>query len=403
MKRNVVLATLAMALLTAVPSWAAPPFGSFGGKVGGGNSGAGTIPLHGWALDDDGIEAVDILVDGTPAGRATYGRARPAVRQQFPGFPNSEAAGFAFQLDTTRYLNGLHTVVARMRSRTGEVRDLAPRRFQFNNITHNLAPFGNIDFPQANAELVGTCDIEDPARRYAVVTGWALDAGIQQDDHGVGYVELMIDRALWANSRRDCVFDAELNGPADCYGLRRLDIARIYPSLRDNPHSGFRFVLDIGALIGLGLYGPGHHTLTIRSGDVFGTVRNIAEIPVTFDCSEALADDLTIGDIDIPRNGLLYSGVVQTTGWAIDFQGISTVTILVDGTPRGLATLGIPRPGIRLNYAGYPDDDFPGWSFLLDTTELSNGQHFLQAIVTDDVGHTALIGERTFVVANPRP
>ena len=41
--------------------------------------------------------------------------------------------------------------------------------------------------------------------------------------HGVGYVELMIDRALWANSRRDCTFDAELNGPVDCYGLRRLE------------------------------------------------------------------------------------------------------------------------------------------------------------------------------------
>lgn len=403
MKRNVVLATLALSLLTAVPSWAAPPFGSFGGKVGGGNSGAGTIPLHGWALDDDGILAVDILVDGATAGRATYGRARPAVRQQFPGFPDANAAGFVFQLDTTRYLNGLHTVVPRIRSKTGEVRDLPARRFQFNNITHNLAPFGAIEFPQANAELVGTCDITDPERRYAVVSGWALDSGLQADDHGVGYVELMIDRALWTNSRRDCVFDAELNGPVDCYGLRRLDIAKIYPSLRDNPHSGFRFVLDIGALVGLGLYGPGSHTLTIRSGDVFGTVRNIAEIPVVFNCSESLEDDVTVGNIDIPGNGLLYSGIIQTTGWALDFQGVSNVTVLVDGTPRGLATLGIPRPGISLLYAGYPDGATPGWRFNLDTTALSNGQHFLQAVVTDAVGHTALIGERTFVVANPRP
>ncbi len=162
-------------------------------------------------------------------------------------------------------------------------------------------------------------------------------------------------------------------------------------------------MVDIGALIGLGLYGPGLHTFTIRSGDVFGTVRNIAEIPVTFDCAEDLVDDLTFGDIDIPANGLLYSGVIQTSGWALDFEGVTNITILVDGTPRGFATLGFPRPGISALYPGYPESLAPGWRFALDTTALSNGLHFLQAIATDDLGHVVLIGERNFVVANPRP
>ena len=86
MKRNVFLSAIAVALLASVPGWAAAPFGSFGGIVGGGNSGAGSIPLHGWALDDNGVLAVDILVDGFVAGRAVYGRARPGWRQRSPAF-----------------------------------------------------------------------------------------------------------------------------------------------------------------------------------------------------------------------------------------------------------------------------------------------------------------------------
>src|SRR5215208_3341599 len=115
MKRILVLSLIALASL-AVPVLAAPPFGMFGGRVGGGNAGDGVIPLHGWALDDNGVANVDIFVDGVVSGRA-----RPGVAAAFPGFPDSATAGFAFQLDTTRYLNGVHTVSARVRSKTGEV------------------------------------------------------------------------------------------------------------------------------------------------------------------------------------------------------------------------------------------------------------------------------------------
>ena len=45
MKRNVIL-VLAVALSISAPVWAAKPFGQFGGKVGGGNAGAGMLPLR---------------------------------------------------------------------------------------------------------------------------------------------------------------------------------------------------------------------------------------------------------------------------------------------------------------------------------------------------------------------
>src|SRR4051794_34463045 len=89
MKRNVILSAIAVALLAVAPISAAPPFGNFDSIVGGGNSGAGLLAVAGWALDDNGILAVDLLVDGLVAGRAAYGRARAGVTARFPGFPDS--------------------------------------------------------------------------------------------------------------------------------------------------------------------------------------------------------------------------------------------------------------------------------------------------------------------------
>jgi Bacterial Ig domain len=417
MKRYVIVSLIAAALLAAVPGWAAPPFGSFGGIVGGGNSGAGLLPLTGWALDDNGILAVDILVDGIVATRANYGRARAGVTARFPGYPDSAAPGFGVQLDTTHYLNGLHTVTARVKSRAGEVTFLEPQVINFTNVSHDLAPFGVIEFPKPQAELRGNCDVTSPIRRYSVISGYALDAGLTDFDTGVAYVELLIDRARgfdpWTgtefSSDISCTFNAVTGGQTNCYGIRRLDVEHTYPSLKDSPHSGFRFVLDIGNMISPlpipgyePAYNQGAHILTIRAGDHASQIRDIAEIPVTFVCDQNLPNESSVGDIDLPQNGLLYHGVVTTSGWALDFNGVQSVQILVDGNPVGFAAYGFARPDIfQLSYyPGFPNVAAPGWQFQLDTTKLNNGEHFLDVVVTDGLGATTYIGKRRFVVNN---
>lgn len=401
MKRKVILGIVVLALVAVIPSWAAPPFGQFGGIVGGGNSGAGLLPLHGWALDDNGVEAVDIYVDGTPAGRANYGRGRPGVTQKFPGFPDSEAPGFAFQIDTTRYLNGKHTVEARVRSKAGEIRTLNKRLLEFINNPHNLKPFGRIEFPLHQAELRGNCNLADPARRFSVVTGYAMDVGLTEEDTGVGYVELLIDRALFSNSQTDCRFSAPEGGLSDCYGIRRIDLEPLFPQVKDAPHSGFRFVLDVGVLISFFGYTPGSHILTIRAGDHADQTANIGEIAVTFTCDEDILNEDSFGDIYLPENGLIYHGTVQIQGWALDWEGVHQVFLLVDGETLGEATLGLARPGVSSLFPGFPDSAAPGWIVSLDTTQLSDGKHELEVLVRDDTGVETFIGKRTFNVFNP--
>jgi len=410
MKRKVFLSVLAGVLLSVAPTLAAAPFGWFGGVLGAvDNGGSAIIPVAGWALDDGGVQSVDILVDGTVVGRAVYGMAWEGVSARYPGFPDSVLPGFGYLLDTSHYLNGLHTVQPRVRSRAGEVALLEPRVIQFTNNEAVMLPFGAIDFPKAQAELRGTCNFDPQARRrYSVIYGWSLDAGNTPQDYGVGYVQLLIDRAIVADSDLDCFFNSVTGGLTQCYGLLRQDIERQYPSLKDSPHSGFRFVLDIGALVtppGPGFdppYNQGAHLLTIRAGDHANNARNIAEIPVTFSCDQNNSNENSLGDIDVPRNGLIYTNVMTTTGWALDFEGVSQVFILVDGNFDGVATFGFPRPdvGDLAFYPNYPNISAPGWQYSFDTHKYSNGEHSLDVVVRDTLGVHTYIGKRRFVIGN---
>lgn len=398
MKRSAWFVVAGLAVVCAAPAWAAPPFGSFGGKVGGGNSASGVIGLHGWALDDNGISAVDIYVDGLPAGRTIYGLARSGVTARFPGFPDSEAAGFTFELDTSRYLNGQHKIEARVITKAGERLTLNPVTMNILNTTHNLRPFGDIDFPNSSLEMYGFCDDLLP-RRYNVVSGWALDVGLEEGDMGVGYVELLVDGGRYANSATSCQHIPELGGLTNCYGLRRLDIESTFPYLRDSPLSGFRFVLSVDDLLDFG-YTPGRHVLTVRVGDISGQVRNIDEIPVTFLCADRGVNEEGIGWIGPVRALGLPGGVLTASGWALDRDGVTQVRIHIDGNEVGFATYGLPRPQIQAQFFDYPNSIGPGWEFSFDSRQLSNGPHHIQAVVYDVDGESTLLGEREFVVNN---
>ncbi len=386
---------------TAAPAFAASPFGFLDGKAGGGNGGTGVIPITGWALDDDGVRAVDIFVDGVIAGRAGYGRNRPGVTRMFPGFPDSDAAGFGFELNSTHYLNGLHEVQAQVTSDSGERTFLNAVEILFTNTTQLLAPFGEIEFPRPSAELFGTCDTAAVPRRLSAVLGWTLDAGVEIGDMGVGYVELLIDGAIFANSRVDCFFDPgpENHGLTDCYGLRRQDIERSFPDLANSPLSGFRFVMDIGSLIDFG-FSEGQHVLTIRVGDIAGTVADVDEIPVVFECDNRIGNQGSLGWVARVRPENIGDGVIHASGWALDWEGVARVVVYVDGSAVGDAAYGRATPEVASRYPGFPDNSHAGWDLSINSTKLADGQHHLEAIVIDSEGQSTLIGKRAFVVDN---
>jgi len=397
MPKRVFGALAVVAAVAVVPAWAAPPFGYFDGPNGR-NAVTGVVGVTGWALDDNGIARVDIYVDGLPVGSAIYGQHRAGVAARYPGYPDSEAGGFGFFLDTTHFLNGVHQVSARAFTNTGESVFLREVALEFTNTAQLLMPFGAIEFPERNAEMRGNCNLSDPSRRYSVVQGFAVDPGIGPTDTGVGFVELLIDGALFANTRTDCFFAPFNGGLTNCYGITRLDIERAFPRLRDAPQSGYRFVLDVGALIDFG-YVRGSHEISVRAGDLANQTAIIDRQVVTFVCDEDTPNERSIGIVRVGNN---VSGTTPVTGWALDWEGVRQVDIYVDGELAGSATYGLTRKFVAALYPGYPDSDFPGYSFDLDTEVYSDGYHHLQVVVTDALGQDTLIGETTFYVDNLR-
>jgi N-acetylmuramoyl-L-alanine amidase len=93
-------------------------------------------------------------------------------------------------------------------------------------------------------------------------------------------------------------------------------------------------------------------------------------------------------------------GWAPVSGWAFnDNAAISAVTVSIDGQAGFPATYGISRPDVAAKFPGRPGSPNFGWSYFLDTSVLSNGQHVLAVSATAANGERS-IASTTFSVAN---
>ena len=400
MRSRFVLAAVVLLLGGALPALAAAPFGSFDGKPGGGNTAWGQMQLVGWALDDNGVAAVDIVIDGTVYQRALFGTRRPDVTRRRPGFPDTNAPGFVATVDTTRFLNGGHVVEVLVTSKAGEQVVISPaRRITFRNASQMLAPFGHITFPLQDAEMRGRCS-SDPTRRFSIIIGDALDAGNLERDTGVAWVELMIDGGVVANSINSCYFDTSIGMLENCYGLPSRELTFVYPHLKNSDRAKFRFAIDVGALITGGLYERGHHTISVRAGDYGDNTRTIASFNAFFSCDDEEGNEKAKGKVEEPSFTQPWFGNVLVKGWAVDFQGIAAIDVRVNGFTVGQATLGGPRLDVAELYPGYPAVSSAGWSFNFNSTTVNDGHVTFEIWVRDVHGDETLIGEGVAVIDN---
>ena len=316
-----------------------------------------------------------------------------------------------------------------MTDNEGASRQIGTRNIQVINNGANLAPFGQIDFPLDKASLFCTTinvGIPSPCTPDVcsfvltnVVAGWALDVGARLDHGQVSFVELLLDGAVLANTRTDCVQVGQ--ALVNCYGINRPDVARNYSGYVNADNAGFLFNFglitsstDSSGLIAItratsnpsildivGFTRPGKHTLAVRVGDEEETVTQLGAMSVDVLCDPSGADFPAFGYIDTPSDYQFINGIFNVFGWAFDFNGVQRVEVDVDGQVVGTATFGLFRPDVPRNDPRAPSNNL-GFSFLLDTTRLSDSEHDLVIYVVDNQfipGRTE-IGRRKFVVFN---
>ena len=387
----------------------------------------GVFPVTGWALDDESIDFIEILVDGLAMGNAVTGIHRPDIAHRFPTDPDAEYSGFVRMLNTTSLNNGIHVIAVRVMDNEGASRVIGRRFVQTFNTGSNLPPFGKIDWPVANHVMRAegctpvrgvvppwSGDVFQNPGNVEMVVGWALDVGSRTDFGGVAYVELLLDGAIVPMNGNDDPSNTSLPSfywaPADWdfnyYGHERMDVQRLYVDIPNSKHSGFSFLMDVSFLIlGRG-YSEGLHLIKVRAGDRENNVTDIAQLPVIFDCNDD-PDDAAWGDIWTPEHMELEAGTVTVTGFVMDFLRIDAVEIWVDGVHIGDADYPLLSPNLGDLYPWMPlvFSNNSGFAYDLDTVaaHLADGEHSIVVWTEDIRGGRSIIGERRFVLDNQNP
>lgn len=113
------------------------------------------------------------------------------------------------------------------------------------------------------------------------------------------------------------------------------------------------------------------------------------------------ADKLApFGNLETPDFRATLNNTATGSGWALDNVGVATVDVLVDGAKVMEAIYGLNRPDIGSIWPTFPNAARAGYSFSLDTTKFSNGEHTLAIRLLDAAGNATIVGTRSIITQN---
>lgn len=314
----------------------------------------GMTKIKGWFLDADGVNKLEVLVDGKVVGEVTYGKKRSDVLAVFPEYQN-EYAGYEYMLDTSKLSNGKHTIAIRETSNKGIKTTLDSRTI----FVASLLAKGYVDAPYDNQSVNGSVK----------VIGWFLDG------NGVKKLEVLVDGVV--------------HGEAT-YGIKRSDVFAAYPSY-NNEYSGYEYVLDTAYLT------RGIHTIEVKATSVSGIQSTLSARKIIVKGSLPIK-----GYLDSPDNGLTVKSPFKVKGWYLDPNGVSKIEVLVDGVLYGYATYGLKRSDVFKVFHEY-NNEYAGYEYIINPSTLSSGKHQVDVKITSQSGAQLKLGSRMIDVASLAP
>jgi len=79
----------------------------------------GTAALSGWAISANGIDKIELSVDGSAKVQMTYGSSRPDVQAAYSNYQQALNSGFNYSFNTRKYSNGKHVLTVIATSKDG--------------------------------------------------------------------------------------------------------------------------------------------------------------------------------------------------------------------------------------------------------------------------------------------
>ncbi len=330
----------------------------------GGTAFQGLVTIRGWAIDaTSAVTQVQVFVDSDLLGNATYGVSRPDVCQAYGNVPGCPNVGWTYNLDTTAFANGSHTLFIGIKTADGR-HLIQSQVFNIANWNNGNPTLTYIDNPSPQA---------GPLSGVVGVNGWAINPYSQ-----IASVAVAVDSVPMGN--------ATING-------NRPDVCAVYPGIPGCPNVGWNFSLDTTLLA------DGVHTLAITVTPNGGQAyTQTSQFQVA---NLGIPTNLTRMFIDQPGPGAApLSGVSLFRGWALnDSSAVSSVSLSIDGSRVGTAVYGALRYDVCTIYPGRPGCPNVGWTFMFDTTTLTDGSHTVEATSTAANGERAT-SSMTFSVSN---
>ncbi len=192
------------------------PFGSFD-TPGHGAVVYSSVPFTGWALDDVGVEKVELFREDRRSlvyiGDAVFVEgARPDVEQAYPGYPSNRKAGWGYMM-LTNFLpnqgNGTFTIHAVAIDVEGHRVTLGTKTVIADNVNAVL-PFGTIDTPAQGGAVAGSSYVN---------FGWVLTPLPNSIPKDGSTLQVWVD-------------GVPLGHPV--YNQYRQDIAELFPSYKNS-------------------------------------------------------------------------------------------------------------------------------------------------------------------------
>ncbi|MCX6580189.1 MAG: hypothetical protein NT166_08395 [Candidatus Aminicenantes bacterium] len=131
--------TLGTKTVTCDNAYAVKPFGAIDTPTPGGVASGSRYRNYGWVLTpkpnciNSNGSTIYVFVDGSKVGSPVYNIYRADIASLFPGYCNSHGAHGYFELDTTLYKNGVHTISWGAKDNAGNVDGIGSRYFIIRN------------------------------------------------------------------------------------------------------------------------------------------------------------------------------------------------------------------------------------------------------------------------------
>lgn len=229
------------------PGLMTAPFGEFAVPAEGTTGVTGSIPLSGWALDNIGVEKVEIYLEQEKklifVDEAIFVEgARPDVEQAYPGYPYNYKAGWGYML-LTYFLphqgNGTYTFHALATDCEGNRFTLGTKTITCSN-ADAVKPFGSIDIPVPGGTGSG---------KSFAHWGWVLTPSPNQIPIDGSTINVWVD-------------GVNLGHPI--YNIYRGDIAGLFPGYFNSEGPAGYFYLNTT------VYENGIHTIQWTAEDTAG-------------------------------------------------------------------------------------------------------------------------------------